>query len=332
MQKRAPYSGNSGHPQVRKSGRPPVKRPAHAPRRRGVGAGTRLPQNRRPVPKRRKARLKRHLTLHIFEAIGGVFSGLANVYKNAKKTRRFRELTLIATFVLIIVAGIWAIGVTTRPNAFDVQLNGESLGVVRWQGYEMEAGYFETHVHHRLQSRFGTDVFLNAEIIATPTRAGSNTETITFSTMITAIINSIDFYINAAKINVDGTYVVTLANSTQAQSLIDDIKIGYAGHNHHSYVFEQDIVITTQRVNNSDVHTAAQAYEILTTPRYLREMHVVGPGDTLYTIAQHYGMTLSGLLALNPNVNPEGILSQGTPLLVTPNTSILTVRHIGGTE
>lgn len=327
MDKRARYSGTSRRPQARPIGRPPVRRSPSTPR--GTGAKQPLPpnQNRKPAP-RKKRRLKRHLTLLILEAIGGVFSGLKNAYASMRKTTRFRELSLIAALILVIIGGIWMIGHTTRPNAFMVEVNGQNLGTVRWQGYDMEPEYFETHTRYRLQSQFETDVFLNATITATPTRAGSNAETVTFSTMITSIIDTLDFYINAAKIAVDGSPIVILANEAQADALINDIKYNLSFGNPNEYHFEQIVDTITQRVHKDEVHTKAQALDILTTPRYLREVHTVGQGEMLYTIAQTYGMTLSGLLALNPNINPDDILREGTTLLVTPNTSILTVRRI----
>jgi len=278
------------------------------------------------MPKRPK--VKRDITLLIFEKIGWVARLPVNAFKNFKRTRRYREISLAVFGLFVIVASIFAISSAFAPNALSVYVGDQNLGIVRWEVGEIDISYIETHTMTRLQSQFATEIYPLQDITARPVRAGRNAETVSFGTMITAVENALEFYVYASVISVNGSEAVALPNFAAAMALLDGIIYTHANGSSAHYDFAQNVIVNTVRTHKNDLHSHAQALNILTAPRITHEVHIVGSGDRLYNIARSNGMSLSALLALNPNIDPDALLREGTAILVTPNVPILTVRSI----
>jgi hypothetical protein len=249
-------------------------------------------------------------------------------FRSFKKAKRYREISLVAFGLFAILAGIWALSILSRPNALSVYVGDENLGLLRWERGDLDSDYLITHTLTRLQGRYGTEILPAHEIFATPARAGRNAETMNFDTMVSAIENALDFYVYAAVITVNGTVVATLANAERAEALLAEIIAYHAVGWPQNYEFAENVSISTAAIHNSYVEDFAQALANLTTPRVVREIYTVRPGDNLYNIARDFGMTLTALLANNPNIDPNDLLGEGTLLVVTPNVPIISVRPI----
>ncbi|MDR2167000.1 MAG: LysM peptidoglycan-binding domain-containing protein [Clostridiales bacterium] len=271
---------------------------------------------------KRRRIVKKDRTLHIFETLGRIASLPKVAFLRLKKAKRYREISLVAFGIFAILAGLFAFDILRQPNALAVYVDGENLGILRQNGGRLDPEYLEMHTLTRLQSRFGTAIFPTKEIYASPVRVGRNAETISFDSMVTALENALDFYVYAAEIRVNGARAAILPSAAEAYALLDGIK----GEN---YEFIEDIIVANIAIHNSYVLSRDEALEILTTPRVVRKAYTVRPGDNLYNIARNFGMSLSALLAANPDVNPEAFLREGDLLVVMPNIPVLNVRPVG---
>jgi len=271
---------------------------------------------------------KKDYTLLIFEGFGRALSTPRTAFRNFRKTKYFPQVSMVFIAVMIIISGLFALNFATRPNALEVYIAGESLGIMRWSRGELDPNYLETHTLTRLQTTLGTDVFPQDDIVATPTRAGRNAETVTFDTMVTNIEQALNFYVDAAVIYVNGVRQAILPNAALAQDMLRSIIYTYSNGYNELYDFTENVSIARVLTHKSELQTESGARGVLTTPRVVQQIHIVRAGDSLYSIARNFGMSLTHLLAVNPDIDPDATLRQSTLITVTPNIPILSVSRV----
>ena len=157
---------------------------------------------------------------------------------------------------------------------------------------------------------------------------GRGIETVSFDHMISTLAGGLDFYVDGAYIMVNGEAAVTLANVGQAEDLLYSIgRMFYRNpEGVPRFEFLEQVLIVPAQVHSSQVMNMDLARSTLTTHRTLQEVYIVRLGDSLYAIARRFGMTLNSLLMANPNIDPYANLREGTPLVVTVNIPIISVR------
>jgi len=265
--------------------------------------------------------------LLILEAFGNIGKLFANAFKNLRKWRYFRLSMLV-----IILAGLTGgvaifASVAFAPNALSVEVNGVSIGTSRWDRGNLDPEYLIHHTITRLESQFGTTVTIADDLVVRGVRAGRNAETITFDAMVTTLAETLEFYVYGAIITVNGRQEAFVGSYAQAEALLEDIANQYREYPDGRFSFVENVTITTANIHRNDITTMAHAQTTLTTHRPTQEIHIVRPGESLYTIARRYGMTLAGLTAINPDVNPDGTgLRENHPLIVMPTIPIISVR------
>jgi LysM repeat protein len=272
--------------------------------------------------------LGRDYTLLILEAFGRIGALFALAFGRFKKVGRYREIVMVFVAALAVISGFFAYNVLARPNAFAVYLGDENLGIMRWDRGPLDADYLQTHVLTRLASQYGAEISPTSNITANPTRAGRSTAAVSFDSMVSNLIQSLDFYVYGAEIIVDGETAAKLSNSDVAQSLLDEITTGFRSEYILEIEITQEIQINPANIHKNDLLTRSQAFNTLAMPRPVQQIHAVQQGDNLYTIASRYGMTLLALLNANPNIDPTAFLQQGQLLIVTPYIPIISVKTL----
>ena len=308
--------GNASRQVPRSASRPasrPVPRAASAPKK---GSGIRVGKD---------------YTLLIFEMFGRIGVLFALAFDGFKNARRYREIVMVLGVIFAVFAGVFAYNVLTSPNALAVTLNGEDLGIMRWDKGQPDADYLQTFVLARLASQYGTAVLPADEILASPVRAGRNAVTTSFDAMVSNLIYNLEFYVSGAVIVVNGEAAVKLSNIDLANALLDDIKTGFEGEDILHVEIIDDVQVVAADIHKDDLLTRNQAFSALVTPRPVQQIHAVQLGDNLYTIAGRYGMTLAALLTANPNIDPNNFLREGELLIVTPNLPVISVLTIENT-
>jgi len=289
----------------------------------------RRPQPRPPVKRTvvKKKRLPRDWTLLIFEAFGRLGKIFAQNLRNLRRWRYFRLSMLILILAGLVGGGVIITNSITRPNALSVAVNGDSLGIARWDRGVLDPQYLIHHTTTRLESQFGTTITISDDVAIRGVRAGRNAETITFDAMVTTLADALDFYVYGAIITVNGQQEATLGNIPQAESLLANIVEQFKEYEGQRYSFVENVVVVPSNIHKDNLMTASYAQTTLTTHRPVQEIHTVRHGESLYSIARRFGMTLPQLMAANPNVNPDGTgLRENDLLVVTPTIPIISVR------
>ena len=285
--------------------RPPVRRPVRrqAERPRSV--------ERPPVKVegRRKRKPRRDITLSILDFFANIGRGIKRGYLRARTMRHFRTVSTFVALIFAISAAILVFSVATRPNALEIYLDGGTVpvGVVRMDGgRQVTPEYITRHATARLETQLGSHVRLVSEIEANPLRIGTGTAALTFDNLITALVNSLDYYVWGAIIIVDGAPSAALSSSNAAESLLSDIAGGLrqgGGAMSFQHVFAQEVEIENIYVRRQELMTRDAAYRALTTPREVPGFHIIQRGETFWSIGLSIGMSESDLIAANPGVD-----------------------------
>ena len=308
----------------RKQVRPPVRTTARRPVRKPV-------QRQGPPMKsarRRKRKPRRDITLNVLDFFANVGRGIKRGYLRARTMRHFRTVSTFVALIFAIFAATLIFSVATRPNALEIYLDegSVSIGVIRMDGgRQVTPEYITRHATARLETQLGSHVRLVSEIEAEPIRVGTGTATLTFDNLITALVNSLDYYVWGAAVIVDGTPSAILPSSHAAESLLSDIASGlrHGGSTMpFRYVFAQDVEIDSRYVRRGELMTRDAAYRALTAPREMPGIHIVQRGDTFWSIGLSIGMSESDLIAANPGVNHLA-LQVGQRISVVRNVPVL---------
>ena len=269
---------------------------------------------------------KRNRTLRFFERLGSIGRGFGNMWRDFKKLRRWREIVLASSLVLIFIVLFFVLRGASQPNGLQVYVDGEHIGVMRWDRGDLDPEYLTVHIVQRLRTQMGTDIFPVSEIVATPIRVGRNDDAVNFDTMVNDISRIFMYQLNGGLIIVGGERIAFLPNHEQAVAMIAYIVERFVNENTTSSYLVDDVVVTSTLLDGTDIMTWQIALARLTTPRVVEQVHIVQHLENLYNIAIMHGMTLNALLAANPTIDPAAFIQPGTPLVVLPNIPIISVR------
>lgn len=79
----------------------------------------------------------------------------------------------------------------------------------------------------------------------------------------------------------------------------------------------EDVTISTKKVAPEKILTVEQAVDYITKGTLEEKKYIVQEGDVLGKIANDHGMTLKQLLAINPDIDEDAILSIGQEINIT---------------
>ena len=268
--------------------RPPVQRPVH----------------RRRPPQRRRRRRKRDFTLFFLEFLVKIAGGIKRGYLRVKATRHFRTLSAFVVVILCVSAAALIFHFATRPNALEISLDERPIGAIRLEGRrEINLEYITRHATARLESQLEGRVHFVSQIAASPVRLETGAVSFTFDNLITALLNSLDFYVEGAAIIVDGTEAALLPSAAAAENLLTELADGRP----LSIAFAENVDIVPRNVGRAELMTRETAHDVLTTPRAVPGTHIVQSGEVLSGIAVATGMTLSAIIANNPGIDPDNL-------------------------
>ncbi|MCL2396634.1 MAG: LysM peptidoglycan-binding domain-containing protein [Defluviitaleaceae bacterium] len=263
----------------------------------------------------------------LLDFFGRMGNAVKRAFKHFKTTKYFRPAAMACAAILAVVMFIGLFNLLTRPNALEVYVNDQQIGIVRQEGRHIDGDYILRHATARLRGQLDTEIQFADEIIANPARIGSSVVAVTFDNLITELINVLDYYIYAGIITVDGVEMAALSSAYNAQGVLDDVAYHLGQDPDIDHSFAEEVTITRRYIHHSGLDTHQYAMDTLTTYRNVYETHTVRQGDNLSLIAYRAGMTLAALLANNPNVNPDTILREGDRLHIIRSVPALSLAN-----
>lgn len=244
--------------------------------------------------------------------------------KQAKYDKRQRMLLIGIAVIVLILACV--IGFATRKNGSDILVNGTSVAAVDTRKLTKED--IVTSVTAMLAEQVGTNVQIMDEIDVKGIHISKKTETLAPEAMLAKLRDTVVYNIEAYAIAVDGNVVVTLKNEAEAKEVLQYLNDKYTpeGAENVSVTYSEDVQIVSQFTNTDGLTDVETAKNKIAMGESSTKTHNVASGETLSSIASKYGMTLNGLLDINPNLSINSKIFVGEEITVKSNDPFITVR------
>ena len=126
---------------------------------------------------------------------------------------------------------------------------------------------------------------------------------------------------------VDGEKVVATTRSGALEDLLEQLKLGYETADTVNAYFAEEVDIRQEYVESSYVMNLGYIAEILNETKEGEVTYTVKKGDSYYSIADEYGLSVDALMKLNPGYDPK-ILRVGDVLTISNAVPYLTVVNV----
>ena len=126
---------------------------------------------------------------------------------------------------------------------------------------------------------------------------------------------------------VDGEKVVATTRSGALEDLLEQLKLGYETADTVNAYFVEDVEIRQEYVESSYVMNLGYIAEILNETKEGEVTYTVTSGDSYYSIAADYDMSMEDLMKLNEGYDPK-ILRVGDVLTISNAVPYLTVVNV----
>ncbi|MCD8090864.1 MAG: LysM peptidoglycan-binding domain-containing protein [Clostridiales bacterium] len=270
-------------------------------------------------------------------------AGSRNVYQKQKAPKRslFGKKSfgaglhggrIIAGFVVAFFV-LLALYMLTNRNAVEVFVDGTSVGIVLDKSYTTD--YITEICETKLVSSLGTNVEITSEITTKKVHAGKNDEGVsTGDYLIKSVTDAAAYNVEATTIMINGAEMAVVASSEAAQTVVDRIL------SEHSLSYIDDISsivegpeisgleFGTKYVDSSEIVSTDRAYELLNGTKQTQLTYTVESGDSFGKIASAYGLSVSELMASNPNISDVTKISVGDQITINATVSVLDIKVV----
>ncbi|MDO5449131.1 MAG: M23 family metallopeptidase, partial [Clostridia bacterium] len=226
---------------------------------------------------------------------------------------------------IVLIATITHLNSTTY--AIEVDSSGKSVGIVADEAVYVNA-------QDLVKERFSTDLGADDNVSSLTTsykiveaKPTEITDSQTVSDNIVESTNSDSTY--ACGVYIDGEFICALKTETDAMQVFNNIIDGYEKENPNDVVgFTQDVKFVQGIYANNEetIWDSQQLADTLTKTRYKEQHYTVKEGDTLSNIANTHGLSVTELIALNPEHEKE--IHVGDDILVAGDVNYVNLKVV----
>ena len=259
-------------------------------------------------------------------------NNLTEKFKEMKRIveeKNNKKYVIGAAMIAVVVA---TLSVFTLSTSYTLAIDGTVVGRVDSKAVVTEA---LNDAKARAAEASGVEViaaYNNVEVEAVHTFQKS---TLTADEVAAIIATEVEWLTNGAVLNVDnGEYKFTVATVEDGQRVLDVLKESALASQENATIksveFLEDITLEAGNVKITDVQTADEILATVQAGKAAIKTHTVQKGESFWTIAKKYGVTVSELQRLNPEVNPDRLkISQVLNLnWLEPLINVVIVKEI----
>jgi Uncharacterized protein conserved in bacteria len=182
----------------------------------------------------------------------------------------------------------------------------------------------------------GSNVQINEEIKFVSVH-GKKKQLVTPEYALAQIKKMVTYKIEAAVITVDGAEILALKTQTEAKEMLDGIIAEYIpeGSNIVEKGFVEKVETIAKFVDSKTILSKEEAIAKLTAGTSATKDYSVVSNDTLFRIATKNGITIEDVLAANPSMTVNTVLSVGGKInlkVMVPFLSVKTAENTVFTE
>jgi len=221
----------------------------------------------------------------------------------SKNWTKIRAVCVIGFMTLVLLAGIWIHNVNSI--AYAVTVNGKQalLFENKEDAEQAVSKFLETK-----SQEMGMTVTTDDKIEVIKVRI-NNKEQLLTGDQSEALEQQLSMLVPGAALLVNGEEKAILADQKTAEDLINRIKNHYApsgeGINVVKTELKENVAIVEKKVPLGDIIDPDQAFQLLTVGTEKMITHTVEKGESLWTIAKAYKMSVKDLEEANPEYNPD---------------------------
>jgi len=277
------------------------------------------------------------------EAVKMTLKSLDDKIKISKKSKKVKTLAAVALkktiyskngincilkvtlFVSVIVTSVSITSQFTKNNAQAVYINDKPVGII--DNVEITENELCSNIENKLSEKNGLKASINEDISLVPIIA-ANSDTSTEYEILNTVVNDVSYTVDSYAINVNGERKALLKSKKEAENLLSEIKSERSGGAGEiiSVSFDDDINISEENTDSSDLMTYDDAYKVLTKNTTDKKIYTVSEGDTLEKISENVGLSLSDIYKLNPEITEDTILNIGDEITITEEKPLLSVN------
>lgn len=226
-----------------------------------------------------------------------------------------------------IVAIIIGVFLVTRPNAYEVAVGGEVLGIVKGEQVPEESLQV---VIASLREKYGSEVRVVTEPQVTKVHA-TKKKLVTPDYLISQIKENVQCQVQMVEFRLDGESKGIFKSKEDIDRLIKRIVDNYIPEEIgeikeaklEAKVDYKDVYVTEDQLSDPE-----KVYEALTKTKEEGKVYTLVPGDNLWVIAEKNDMTVEELLIINPEITEQTILQIDQELNVKVNKPEVSVRMV----
>lgn len=225
----------------------------------------------------------------------------------------------------VLVFALWFI---TYKNAYEVYVADSLEGVIAMNKDVTEKIIYDTALA-KLAQEVGSNVSVEQEVTFKPVRANKK-ELATPEYVIGSIYKKWPYKIEASIITLNGVAMATLKSAKEADETLSRLAANYLPPDAvlvGQPTFE-GIEIANKFVDPDNTVSVDAAYAALNTTTEKTRDYDVKSGDNLGKIAANSGMTLDGLLAVNPGLRVDSTLVVGQTISLVSLMPLVTVTTV----
>lgn len=204
-------------------------------------------------------------------------------------------------------AVIATLSVCSLSTSYSLEIDGNVVGQVSSKSVVTQA---LNEVEEAVESASGLEVvaaYNNVEVKATH---GFSKDVLTEKEVVAILNENVDWLTTGAIINVNnGEYRFSVATEEEGQAVLDKLKEAALANQGDATIksveFLEDITVESGNVKIGDVKTPSEIVAEVQAGKEAVKTHTVQQGESFWTIASNYGISVYELQQLNSDINPN---------------------------
>ncbi len=241
----------------------------------------------------------------------------------------------LSIFMIIIIAVLGTVAYNTHlinTQAFDVYIGEDNIGIIRNKNDVLNVA---EDIRYELSKAYNMDIVFTKEISFKETHVKDELLT-PIGDFKNSIKSKLAFMVYGYVLNVNGQDIAALKTQGDMENIIERIKEPFKTRIKEGEVLKdikivEDIRIERKEVAFNKIQEPEALYNHLLTSSEEIKIHTVEVGESFWTIAMMYDMTVEDLIAANPDANPEVVQIGDEVKLILPKP-VLTVETISEIE
>ncbi|MBR5793374.1 MAG: G5 domain-containing protein [Anaerotignum sp.] len=244
-----------------------------------------------------------------------------------------RKLNRNMLYLIGIIVVLFVVFLAVRKNGSAVFINEERVGIL--EDTKITAEELTKTLESQLAEIVGSKVQINEEIKVEGIHIGGKNkkDVCTMEHLLPKMRNMVTYKVEAAIITVDGGKAAILANKTDADAVLTQLKtelLPEGGIPEDAKIdWVEKVEIMNEFVESTEILTQEDAIAVLKSTTETTQSYTIQSGDALYLIANEFKTTVEKLLELNPGSDLNKSIKVGQVINVPvqkPKISIKTIE------